>query len=196
MEKGMIQVCGKKGAEMTSARRVQELQTFSPLCFAEVQLMRPASWIFSVLPRSSSVSVQQVTHTTSHSSGLFLPTTPAFQGGTLGAPRSVEPCVSQLPASQAGEWSLVAEEKTAANEISPVTAEFNKQLLLHLHSSPTQVSSWLSHSWTSCSTLHRHESRFSVEGIWKGPMLSLFAVALGCLVCSSAAADSFPHTWQ
>lgn len=156
-----------------------KVQNFYQLRFAGLQLTRPMSWIFAVLPCSSSISVQQVTHTTSHSSELSLPTIPTFQGGTFGAQSSVEPCVSQLPASQAGEWSLVAKEKTAAHETSPATAGLSKQLLLHLHSSPTQVSSWLSHSWTSCSTLHYQQSWFSLEGILTELMHSGFVVALG-----------------
>lgn len=123
----------KREQRWQQLKELMKLQTFSQLCFAGVQLMRPRRCIFAVLPRSSSVSVHQVAHAASHSCGLSSPTTPAFQGRTLGAPRAAEPCVSQLPASQAGEWSLVAREKTAASETSPAAAGLSGQPLLHLH---------------------------------------------------------------
>lgn len=50
-------------------------------------------------------------------------TIPAFRGVTLGAVSSVKMWVSQLPTSQAGQWSLVVKEKIATNEMSPSTLE-------------------------------------------------------------------------
>lgn len=166
----------KREQRWQQLKELMKLQTFSQLCFAGVQLMRPRRCIFAVLPRSSSVSVHQVAHAASHSCGLSSPTTPAFQGRTLGAPRAAEPCVSQLPASQAGEWSLVAREKTAASETSPAAAGLSL-----CSTCTTLVSSWLSHTWASCSTPHWQQPRFSVQGILTALMLSLFAVALGCV---------------
>ena len=106
-------------------------------------------------------------------------TTPAFQGGTLGALTSVKTwrykyiyiSLSQLPTPQAGQRSLVVKEKIAAKELSPSRskrklqqgaltfhwwdrqqAALALQLLLHPHGSPRQASSWLNHSWTNCFT--------------------------------------------
>lgn len=153
----MIQVPGKKkGAEMTAAKRVNETPDFfsTVLCRSSVNEANEFHFCCLTTFLIRFCTTGDSHNFPSHSSGLALPTTPAFQSGTLGAPSSVEPCVSQPPASQAGEWSLVAREETAASESSPAAAGLSKQLLLHLHHSPAQVSSWLSHSWASCSTPH------------------------------------------
>lgn len=177
-----------------------KFQTFYQLRFTGVQLMRPMSWIFAVLPArwgmSSSISVQQVTHTTSIPLALASLPFLLLKVGLWEPPSSVEPCVSPLPASQAGEWSLVAREETAAKETSlPPQGSADSSCCTCTTAPHRFPPGWATagraaqHCPTAASALCRRDlNRADVFWLGCGPGL--------CFVCLSAAAKSFPQTWQ
>lgn len=118
-------------------------------------------------------------------------TSPAFQGGTLGALSSVED-VAVTAAHIPGRTVESGGQRENCNQRDLTFHRWDLQQvalalqpLPHLHNSPARASSWLNHSWTNCFTPHVPNSglctMLTVEVILTGPMPSLIAVTLGCV---------------
>lgn len=148
--------------------------------------MRPTSFIFAVLPHSSSVSVRQVTHTASHPIPLGLPCLPLllsrWDSGSTEFCGAVRVPAARIPGRRVesggqrencSQRELTCRRRAQQTSPAPPAPQPGTGFLL----AEPQLGERLNTALTAVSVLCRRDLRHDVEEL----MNSHFAVALGCI---------------